>query len=157
MLSCSLRQILTLPSECCSRNQDSSDQATLSNLLLSTIWSPSFYSEEVYSQVEDIQNRHADPPRSGRPRKFTPRSNRVTLREMKDNPITSPQTLQASNLHEPKYSRVKCEAIRPTKLGQKWVMLQDNDPKHPIKSTIEWLWSLSRDCTTFTLHDLINF
>ncbi len=61
-----------------------------------TIWSPSFYSEEVYSQVEDIQNRHADPPRSGRPRKFTPRSNRVTLREMTDNPRTSPQTLQAS-------------------------------------------------------------
>ncbi len=28
MLSCSLRQILTLPSECRSRNRDSSDQAT---------------------------------------------------------------------------------------------------------------------------------
>ncbi len=28
MLSCSLHQILTLPSECCSRNRDSSDQAT---------------------------------------------------------------------------------------------------------------------------------
>ncbi len=28
MLSCSLRQILTLPSECRSKNQDSSDQAT---------------------------------------------------------------------------------------------------------------------------------
>ncbi len=35
MLSCSLRQILTLPSECRSRNRDSSDQATFSNLLLS--------------------------------------------------------------------------------------------------------------------------
>ncbi len=35
MLSCSLRQILTLTSECRSRNRDSSDQATFSNLLLS--------------------------------------------------------------------------------------------------------------------------
>ncbi len=29
MLSCSLRQTMTLPSECCSRNRDSSDQATV--------------------------------------------------------------------------------------------------------------------------------
>ncbi|KAI2661899.1 Transposable element Tc1 transposase [Labeo rohita] len=36
------------------------------------------------------------PRRSGRPRKFTPRSERVKFREMTDNPRTTPQTLQAS-------------------------------------------------------------
>ncbi len=40
MLSCSLHQILTLPSECRSRNRDSSDQATFSNLLLSSFGEP---------------------------------------------------------------------------------------------------------------------
>ncbi len=39
MLSCSLRQIMTLSSEC-SRNQDSSDQATFFNLLLSSFGDP---------------------------------------------------------------------------------------------------------------------
>lgn len=33
---------------------------------------------------------------TNRPSKFTPRSDHVTLREMADNPRTSPQTLQAS-------------------------------------------------------------
>ncbi len=38
MLSCSLRQILTLPSECCSRNQDSSDQATFFQSSIVQFW-----------------------------------------------------------------------------------------------------------------------
>ncbi len=40
MLSCSLRQILTLPSECRSRNRDSSDQEIFPNLLLSNFGEP---------------------------------------------------------------------------------------------------------------------
>ncbi len=40
MLSCSLRQILTLPSECRCRNRDSSGQATFFNLLLSNFGEP---------------------------------------------------------------------------------------------------------------------
>ncbi len=38
MLSCSLRQILTLPSECCSRNRDSSDQATFFQSSIVQFW-----------------------------------------------------------------------------------------------------------------------
>ncbi len=38
MLSCSLRQILTLPSECRSRNQDSSDQATFFQSSIVQFW-----------------------------------------------------------------------------------------------------------------------
>ncbi len=38
MLSCSLRQILTLPSECRSRNQDSSDQATFFPIFYFQFW-----------------------------------------------------------------------------------------------------------------------
>ncbi len=40
LLLCSLSQILTLPSECRSRNRDSSDQETFSNLLLSNFGEP---------------------------------------------------------------------------------------------------------------------
>ncbi len=38
MLSCSFRQILTLPSECRSRNQDSSDQATFFQSSIVQFW-----------------------------------------------------------------------------------------------------------------------
>ncbi len=38
MLSCSLRQILTLPSECRSRNRDSSDQATFFQSSIIQFW-----------------------------------------------------------------------------------------------------------------------
>ncbi len=38
MLSCSLRQILTLQSECCSRNRDSSDQATFFQSSIVQFW-----------------------------------------------------------------------------------------------------------------------
>ncbi len=38
MLSCSLHQILTLPSECCSRNRDSSDQATFFQSSIVQFW-----------------------------------------------------------------------------------------------------------------------
>ncbi len=38
MLSCSLRQILTLPSECRSRNRDSSDQATFFQSSIVQFW-----------------------------------------------------------------------------------------------------------------------
>ncbi len=38
MLSCSLHQILTLPSECRSRNQDSSDQATFFQSSIVQFW-----------------------------------------------------------------------------------------------------------------------
>ncbi len=38
MLSCSLCQILTLPSECCSRNRDSSDQATFFQSSIFQFW-----------------------------------------------------------------------------------------------------------------------
>ncbi len=38
MLSCSLHQILTLPSECCSRNRDSSDQATFFQSSIIQFW-----------------------------------------------------------------------------------------------------------------------
>ncbi len=38
MLSCSLRQILTLTSECCSRNWDSSDQATCFQSSIVQFW-----------------------------------------------------------------------------------------------------------------------
>ncbi len=38
MLSCTLRQILTLPSECHSRNQDSSDQATFFQSSIVQFW-----------------------------------------------------------------------------------------------------------------------
>ncbi len=38
MLSCSLSQILTLPSECCSRNRDSSDQATFFQSSIVKFW-----------------------------------------------------------------------------------------------------------------------
>ncbi len=38
MLSCSIRQILTLSSECCSRNQDSSNQATFLQSSIVQFW-----------------------------------------------------------------------------------------------------------------------
>ncbi len=51
MLSCTLRQILTLPSESCSRNRDSSDQATFSNLLLSNFGEPVQIVHPVWSSA----------------------------------------------------------------------------------------------------------
>ena len=41
---------------------------------------PSFYREKDYSQVENIQDSL---PRSGRPSKFSPKSERAMLRETK--------------------------------------------------------------------------
>ncbi len=38
MLSCSLRQILTLPSECCSRNRDTTDKATFFQSSIVQLW-----------------------------------------------------------------------------------------------------------------------
>ncbi len=46
-------------------------------------------------QVEGIKT-DPNPPKSGRPSKFTPRSDCVTLREIADNPITSLKTLRAT-------------------------------------------------------------
>jgi hypothetical protein len=33
----------------------------------------------------------------------------------------------------------ECKAVRQLKLNRSWVMQQNNDPKHPCKSTTEWL------------------
>ncbi len=54
MLSCSLWQILTLASECRSRNRDPSDQATFSNLLLSNFGEP----VQIVALVLSWQERH---------------------------------------------------------------------------------------------------
>jgi len=71
---------------------------------------------------------------SGRPSKFTPRSDRVMLREIADSPRTTPQTLQASiNM-----LNVKVHDSTIRKRWDKYGMFERVSRRKPILSKKTW-------------------
>ncbi|KAK3573210.1 hypothetical protein QTP86_015123, partial [Hemibagrus guttatus] len=76
-------------------------------------------------------------PRSGAPRKISPRGVKMITRTVSKNPRTTRGDLV--NDLQRGTQILQCQTSRALKMKHGWVFQHDNDPKHTARATKEWL------------------